>query len=538
MTLKPSRSMRAYSATTFVLFFVVALLPIGYALLFSVWKNGGLSLGAYTAVLREARQWALLRNSLGIALGTTLVATVLGVAVGFAIEYVRVPSRRLLSYCVAVPFLIPPYVSAVAWIELLGKSGVIPSFLYENVEIDISPLKLYGIPGVILVLALSHYPIVVLTTVVALRRFDRRLGEAARFVGRRGAALLSVTLPLLAPTILSGALFVFVLALVGFSVPSLLQVDVYPVEVYSHFSAFHDFRVATAQALPLLLTGALALVFWTLYVRPRHAWLTGARRQRTYLHTTRRLRAGGAILCWVLVAISAALPLAVLIRRSLPLSSYVEAWQTAREEIATSILVAVCSATLITLLAVSMAYLKRRHRRKLSFYDLSLLPFLVSGPVLGIGLIFFWNHDGVRALVYDSLLVVVLACAGRFLFFAHHGVGAALRDLHPNLEEAASVAGVTWWRQATGILLPLIRPSVVAVWGLCFLFSIRELDATVLVCPPGTTTLPVRLFTLMHYGPSRLVAALSVMTAAMILLGAAVTASVYSRTRRVLDARN
>jgi iron(III) transport system permease protein len=530
--------MRAYSATTLVLFLVVALLPVIYALAFSVWKDGSFSLGAYGTVLREARQWRLLRNSLGIALGTTLVATVLGVAVGFALEYVRVPSRRLLSYCVAVPFLIPPYISAIAWIELLGKSGVIPSLLFENVEMDISPLKLYGIPGVILVLGLSYYPIVVLTTVVALRRFDRRLEEAARFVSRRGAALLSVTLPLLAPTILSGALFVFVLALVAFSVPSLLQVDVYPVEVYSHFSAFHDFRVATVQAFPLILTGALALVFWTLYVRPKRAWLTGARRQGTRLPTSWRLRAGGAVLCWLLVAISAALPLAVLIRRSLPLSSYIEAWRTAKEEIATSILVAIGSATLLTVLAFSMAYLKRRRRRKLSLYDLSLLPFLVSGPVLGVGLIFLWNHGDPRALVYDSLLVVVLACAGRFLFFAHHGVAAALRDLHPSLEEAASVAGVTWWRQATGILLPLVRPSVVAVWGLCLLFSIRELDATVLVCPPGSTTLPVRLFTLMHYGPSRLVAALSVMTALMILLGAAVTALVYSMTRRMLDARN
>jgi iron(III) transport system permease protein len=166
-----------------------------------------------------------------------------------------------------------------------------------------------------------------------------------------------------------------------------------------------------------------------------------------------------------------------------------------------------------------------------------VLPFLLSGPVIGIGLILLWNHHGMRALVYDSLIVMVFGCTARFLFFAHQGTGAAMRDLHASLEEAASVAGVPWWRQVMSVLIPILRPSLFGVWALGFLFSLRELDATVLVCPPGSTTLPVRLFTLMHYGPSRIVAALSVITAFMILFGGAVTATVYSKTRNVLDAR-
>ena len=532
------RSLRSYSAITLLLFIIIALLPAAYALFRSVWHDGKLSLDAYGAVLNEGRQWTLLRNTLGIALGTTLVATLLGMTVGFALEYVRVPTRAALSYCVAIPFLIPPYVSAIAWIDLLGKNGFLSTFLRERAGIELAFLKLYALPGVILVLALSYYPIVVLTTVVALRRFDRRLEEAAHLVGKKAAVLLSITLPLLAPAILSGALFVFLLALVGFSVPSLLQVNVYPVEIYSRFSAFYDVPGATAQASPLLLSGALVLVGWALYMRRRRAWLTGAQRLRGIWRGSGALRTTGALLCWLLIVISAGLPLMVIIGRSLPVSSYIEAWRTAREEIATSILVAAGAATLLLLLGFSMAYMARIGRVSARFHGLSILPFLVSGPVLGIGLILLWNHPDPRALVYDSLLVIVLACAGRFIFFAHQGIETSLRDMHTSLEEPATVAGVPWWRQATGILLPLLKPSLIAVWGLTFLFSLRELDAAVLVCPPGSTTLPVRLFTLMHYGPSRLVAALSVITVLMILLGAGLTARLYVKARKVLDARS
>jgi iron(III) transport system permease protein len=530
-------SMRGFSAATALLFVAITLLPVGYALIRSLWGAGGFSLDAYRIVLNEGRQWTLLLNSLGIAFGTTLVATVLGVLVGFSIEYIRVPARRALSYCVAVPFLVPPYISAVAWIDLLGENGILTVFLRKMPGIGALFPKLYSIPGVILVLALTHYPIVVLTTVLAIRRLDRRFEEAAQLVSKKARVLRSITLPLLAPGILSGALFVFILALVSFSVPSLLQVDVYPVEIYSRFSAFYDFRGATAQALPLVLTGAVVLSCWALYIRPRQAWLSGARRLKTLSHTGSIVRTVSAICCWSLVALSAALPIAVLIRRSLPLTSYVEAWLTAREEIATSILVATGSATLLATLGFSIAYLTRRRSRGGGIYALSVLPFLLSGPVIGIGLILLWNHHGMRALVYDSLIVMVFACTGRFLFFAHQGTGAAMRDMHASLEEAASVAGVPWWRQVTGVLIPILRPSLFGVWALGFLFSLRELDATVLVCPPGSTTLPVRLFTLMHYGPSRIVAALSVITAFMILFGGALTATIYAKTRKVLDAR-
>ena len=70
---------------------------------------------------------------------------------------------------------------------------------------------------------------------------------------------------------------------------------------------------------------------------------------------------------------------------------------------------------------------------------------------------------------------------------------------------AAALSGASWYRQALGIYLPLCLPWLAGIWGLSFLLAFGEVDATLLVMPPGVTTLPVRIFGLMHYGPSELV---------------------------------
>ena len=518
-------------------FAIIALLPVGAVLFRSLWNDHGFSLDVYRAVLTEGRQWDLLANSLTIAAGTTLLATLLGASVGFLIEYHRVPGRALLGPCIAAAFLIPPQIAAIAWIDLLGRNGFLARAVKHMLGASVSFPNVYTVGGVVLVLTLCCYPIVVLTTVVWLRRFDERLEEAGRLTSSDKRVFRAIMLPIVAPGILTGALFVFVLCLIELGVPSLLQVNTYPVELYAS-SAYADFPAATAQSLPLVACGCLALAVWVLYIRPRQAWLTGAARQHRPRRGRRSVRVLGASCCWSVAIVSTVLPVAVLVYRTLPLRSFVEVWQTAKEEIATSFVVAAVSATVLVALALPLAYFSRGRAWLSRFCALSLIPFMISGPMIGMGLIGLWNRPGPMGLVYDSLLIIVLACVARFIFFAHQGLAGAFRDLHPRLEEAAVVAGAPWWRQLTEVFIPLLRPTLVALWGLAFIFSFRELDAAVLVTPPGRTPLSVRLFTLMHYGPSRLVAALSVLTVAVILASGVGTMVLYTRWRRLLVERN
>jgi len=516
----------------------VTLVPVGYMLTLSLRGDTGFTLDAYRAMLEESRQWILLRNTAGIAVGTALLATLLGAPIGFALEHVRVPTRRVLWFGVAVPLLVPPYIAAIAWIDLLGRQGLVTSVLDRVCGIPSTALGIYSPYGVILVLALCYFPIVALTTGLAARRIDRRIEESAALAVSKWRALYSITVPLLAPGVLTGSVLVCLLSMVNFGVPSLLQVNVYPVEIYTRFNAFHDFRQATAMAVPLLVAAGALLGSVTFGAWRKRFWLTGIR-QQIEMEPARPARWVGAAVCWLVVVVSAVLPMIALVRGSLPVSSYVHAWNTAGSEIAQSILIAAVAATGLAVLGLSVSYWTRYRGAvaNAAVHAGALVPFAVSGPVLGIGLILLWNRPGPAGAVYGSIAVVVLAVAARFAFFAEAGVGVALRHIDPNLEAAAALAGVPLWRRVTCIVVPIAFPSLVAVWGLCFVLALQELDVTVLVCPPGTTPLPVRLFTLMHYGPSRLVSALCVLMVCLVLLSAALVAGIYHRAQKVHHVR-
>ncbi|MCC6487091.1 MAG: iron ABC transporter permease [Candidatus Hydrogenedentes bacterium] len=506
---------------------VIAVLPVAILFLRAIVTDGQLNLDAFHTVLSSPRQWRLLGNSLMVAGGTACLATLIGAPAGYALAYARVPARRTLAALFAIPALLPPYVLATAWTTMLGTNGLFGAWLVAFLPMGQARPSPFSVPGVILVLAFTYYPLVAFATMIALGRFDGRLEEAALLAGQRARVFRSVVVPLTLPSVLTGALCVFVLALLNFSVPSLMQVDTYPVELYAS-SATYDYAAATAQSLPLLALCLMALCAWAMFLRPRNAWLTGARRERS-LRVSSHMRTWAAAGCWGLALLSVFAPLASLFVRSLPLRTYLSVWETARDEFVTSLLVGVLSATLLAGLAFLQCTLLGGGRRAATLMFAELLPFAVTGPLLSLGSIALWNRDGFPGLVYDSMNIVVLVCVARYLFIAAGILAVGERRLNPRLHEAARVHGVSWWRGMFGVTLPLQAPFFVACWGLAFVFAVGELDATVLVCPPGKTTLAIRLFTLMHYGPDAYVAALSLITAIVILCASACAAWAYGR---------
>ena len=200
---------------------------------------------AWRDVLAEPRQWSLLGNSLALAGGTALLAVFLGVVPGVLIALHAVPCRSVLLLVLALPLAAPPYVFAIAWVDVFSAvPGVSP----------------YGLGPAILILALNLFPIVVLLTAAAGRLRDTSLEDAARLSRGALCVFLAAFAPALGPAVLASAAIVFCLALLSFAVPSLLQLNVYTVEIYSRFNAFLDPAGAIAQALPLLFVGLVAIL--------------------------------------------------------------------------------------------------------------------------------------------------------------------------------------------------------------------------------------------------------------------------------------
>jgi len=148
--------------------------------------------------------------------------------------------------------------------------------------------------------------------------------------------------------------------------------------------------------------------------------------------------------------------------------------------------------------------------------DVCLLAlFAIPSTVVGIGLIGAWNRPGPLGMVYGTPIMLLLADVARFLPVAALIIGASVRQLPISHEEAAAVSGAGWWRTARLIVWPQIRPGLLAAWVIAFVLSFGELGASILVAPPGLSTLPVRVYTLIAYTPSSHVATLALLQAAV-----------------------
>jgi iron(III) transport system permease protein len=501
------RSSRTLIIGTAVLVFgLCSLLPSVYVLVTALADVDGLS-----AVLLDARQRRLLATTAAVGLGAMAVAAAAGVPLGTILARSRLPAQTAIRAGLTAPVLLPPYLVALAWTYLAGHSG-----------------WMSGLPAAAIVLGLVLYPIPMLASEVAFRRVDARLEEAGLLVATRSHVMRRITLPLVAPPILAASLVVFVLAISDFAVPGLLGVRVYTTEVFTAFAALYDFPRAMVLALPLLL---LCVGVGSTASMVMHAAPTAGRRATragSSLLNIPTMVAGAAV---ALVAAAAlALPVAVLVNEA----SGVRSWSSVVEGSATaiwnSLLLAGAGATLVVMVAVVIGYAgARMPARAARMVDTLLITvFGIPSTIVGVGLIALWNRPGVLGGIYGTEMMLVLGYVARYLPAAALVIAAATRHVPVSHEEAAAVSGAGWLRSAWRVVLPQIRLAMAATWILTFILAFGELGVSLLVAPPGESTLPIRVYTLIANAPSSQVAALALLQAAVILIPVALLGTLAS----------
>lgn len=460
--------------------------------------GGGLSFAHYWRLLAEPRQQSLLLNSVLLGAGASALATLLGAPLGLLLARADVRGKAWWRLALVVPLVVPPYVLALAWAQLAGAASF-------------SAAWTYSLTSAVFILGLSFFPLAMLATEAAARRVQASLEEAALLVAAPLRVASRITLPLIAPAIAAAALVVFVLAVSEFGVPGLLRVNVFTTEVFTAFAALYDFGAATALLVPLLLVTLLAAVLAARFTG--EAQLTARQSGRTGL----ALRLGGwrvaaeGLLLFVLL-VRVCLPLLMLAWEAASLSRFIAAFKDSGDAVLNSLALSAVGATLAVALALLPGYARARMQSRpvAQLFDLLFITlFAVPGTVVGVGLIGLWNRPGLAETVYTSPLIIVLAYLARFAPVAALLVAAGVRQMPISLEEAAAVAGASWWRSFTRIVLPNLKTSLAAAWVVTFVFAFGEIGATILVAPPGESTLPVRVYTLSANTSASNVAALA-----------------------------
>jgi iron(III) transport system permease protein len=512
---------------------VAGLLPLLAMLAASLTANGELDLSAYRRLFVHSNAAAgPLLHSATLAAVTAVTATLLGVPMGVLLGKTDLPLRRLLTVVLSVPLVLPPYVLAMSWFNLVSPDGLLNGVL-SPVLLHLLSDWLLGLPGCLWVLIAAFMPLVMLLTQAYLRAVPARLEEAGRLITAWPAVLRFVTLPLILPGILFSATLVFLLALGETGVPMFLRYPVFPVEVLVQFSAFYDTGAAAAAATPLLAVATLLVALEHRYLGDRVYRLRPTASTAILRVRLRGWRLPLLALSCLVAAIVVALPLLALCTAALRSSSLTQAWLAGAESLGRSLVLAGIGATLLTVVGFLCGYLIERRALRIwrALDTLGLLLFTLPGAVIGVGLIVIWNRPGTEWL-YGSVGIVALAYLAQYNAITTRITAATLANVPRALEEAAAIAGAPWPARIRYIVIPAIAPGLIAAWMIAFIFCIRDLGASMLLYPPGRDTLSVRIFTLMANGAPGIIAGLCMMLV-LVTLGALATLALLLRVCRV-----
>ncbi|MFH2138370.1 MAG: iron ABC transporter permease [Candidatus Omnitrophota bacterium] len=482
-------------------FCVIVIAPL-LLLLFNAITSVPLS-----SFLLEARQLNLLKNSLVIGIGTALFALILGIPYAFFLTRTSILFKQGFLLAGLIPLFLPAQITTIGWLKLMGTQGLDLGF------------KLYGLGGIVFILGLSYFPFVVLLTLTGLNSMDPKLEQAGELTCSRAKVFTRITLPLLLPYIFSGAIFVFIFSIANYGVPDLLRVNTYPVEIFVQFSAFYNTQKAVILAIPLILI-TLGLILLQRHLMAERSYVT-LRCQKGIPHyiDSAKIKWLGIVFCSFVFILSVVVPMLMLIIGAGPIATYAAAFKTAQQQIFNSLFFAVIAATFICIICFPLAYVIQRASKRFSlFVDIvSMLPFAIPSAIFGIALIKFWNHPQTN-FIYQTFLIVVFGYTVRFSAFAIRTMSASISQIHRNLEESAGLVPISWFKRFWKILFPLSGTGILASWVLCFSLAMGELGTTLLVIPAGEATMPIRIYTLMHYGAHKLVCGLCVLLVMIILL--------------------
>jgi iron(III) transport system permease protein len=225
----------------------------------------------------------------------------------------------------------------------------------------------------------------------------------------------------------------------------------------------------------------------------------------------------GIVLAWAVASI--VIPFSVLITQSSSFSTYAEALARASGSILRSVVFAAIGATLLTILGFFCGYLVRTRTLPVwrNIDALGLFLFTLPGTVIGIGLISLWNTP-MTNFVYHTPAIIVLGYLAQYAVIPARMTSAVLARIPPSLEQAAQLGGASWFTTVRQIVVPLASRGLSAVWIVSYVFCLRDLGISIVVYPPGSDTLPVRIMTLMANGAPSLIAALCVILIAVTLL--------------------
>ncbi len=484
---------------TYALFVFFIVVPVIYTFITAIFSGDGI-------FLLEKQTYLLLAKSILISSTIAILSTAFGGVLGFLIFKTNVKFRNFFKLIILIPLFISPYIFAVAWKSIM--------FLFLNAN-SIT----FSYFGLISVLTITYTPISMLVIGGALSNIDSQLEESALILTNIKSVITKILLPLIKPALLTSFIVVFIFSISEFSVPVYFGVKVFTTEIFTQFSAFYNHSLAVMQSLLLVVICVLLLYAERKYISDAPFLSVGSKGSINKLIDFKKMNNFGLLFLILYFNISILLPILILVIQSINggISIFIHAFNLLLPTFINSIFLAFLGAIIIVFIGFVSAFFNSKNKKSLTFNWLLLLIFAIPSTVYGVSLIKFYNRPALD-IIYSSYAIILIAYIGKFSFIASKLISNAISQIPNNLDEIAQIQGIKTFSRFRVILFPLIFPSISVAFIISFIFSLGELGTTIMVYPPGTEIMPIKVFTLMSNAPQSLVSAMSLIVLILTLL--------------------
>jgi iron(III) transport system permease protein len=511
------------------------------------------TLANYVRALGSASFWRTTWNTLSFALASTLAAFVIGAFVAWVVERTNTPLAKLVGFLLIGRVVIPGVLIVISWILIASPNiGLVNQLSLKFFGVR-NIVNIYSFWGMVWVQALEMVPLIYLLLSAAFQAMDPRLEEASTMTGAGNwRTLRRISMPLALPAIGAALLLLFVTVIETFEVPLLMGgragIRVYTTEIFFDTSRTPiDWGLASAYSMALVVVAVVLLFCYFRLIRhgERYQTITGKdfRPRRIDLGPWRYLTCAISLL---LVLLITGVPFLMMLYASLlpfyqaPSAAAFESMSLANywtlfhntktiTPMINSTILGPTVATAVVLVVALIAYFvhKTRIRGRHVLDFLGFAPIAIPSVVLGAT--FFWFYLLVPLPIIGTLTIIGLAYLTKYMPVALRFVSASMMQIHSELDEAAQVAGVPWWRNFFKVILPLLKPGLLAAWFWVMVHAYRELTVALMLARSQNRTAAVVIFDLWEDGSFLLLSAFGVI---MFLILTALSAIAYWIGRR------
>lgn len=514
---------------------VTILYPISTVVIRSITNSDGqVTIENFVKFFTKKYYIDVTMNTLFVASVTTVFSIIIGVFLAYVMTRYDIKAKKFINILVILSLMSPPFIGAYAWIMLFGRSGVVT----EVVEglFGITMPTIYGKWGIISVFTMKMYPYVYLFTSGALGSIDASLEEAAENLGAsKWQRMKDITIPVVLPSILGGAVMAFTSCISDFGTPMLIgqNYKVLATLVYEQYMSEvgTSSNFAAAVSMVVVLLSALVLIFQNLYINRRNYNMSALRPPQTV-----HLRVGSRIAVMIpvcIILLISMLPQIVVIVTSFKNCNgpyFVEGWSfESYQVIFTRMIRSIKNTYVFSIYAIILmvifgsltAYVTVRKRDIMTHFTdvVMMFPYVIPGAIMGLSYIIAFNRR--PFFLAGTAFIMILSYSVRKIPYTVRSASAFLRQMDPYVEEASINLGVSPGKTFFKITLPMMLPGVISGAILSWIETINELSSSIMLYSGKTSTIAVAIYNEVarnSFGTAAAMATILTLSAAIMLV--------------------